>query len=440
MENIINHFTGTLKSGERDECQFKIGVEIEHFIVDKSTWNSINFYQENGIEAILKKLMPFDYKAKYEKDRLVGLDREDAIITTEPGGQLEISIKACRSIREIEGIYDNFLREIVPILEEQNQYLLTLGYHPKSKIDEIPLIPKRKYQMMEAYLKEKGRYAQNMMKGTAALQVSIDYRDEEDFSRKMKVANFISPLLAIVSDNTPIFEGEVYPQHSARSLIWQHTEYARCGTIPGIMDKPFGYDDYTAYILNMEPILLVKDHQMISTGRMKCAEVLDQAAFNAEELMHFFGMVFPVARAKNYIEIRPGDSLPYPFNFAYIALIKGLFYHQAALDDLFSMAGETDGKMLELYRAEMMEKGLQGEFAGKTIGEFLTQLFAMARSGLPAEEKHYLLPLEEIIRSRKNMAQLAKEKMIQDGLEGLRGWTLNERILEENFYVDKVAF
>lgn len=436
MDYNVNYLNEILRSGEKKESQFRIGVEIEHFVVDKNSWNSINYYQENGIETILKKLMKFDYTPIYEDVHLIGLEKEDAVITLEPGGQLEISIKACRSLQEIEYIYWNFLREVIPILEEQNQFLLTLGYHPKSKIDEIPFIPKKRYQLMSAYLKEKGKYADNMMKGTAALQVTIDYRSEEDFAKKMKVANYIAPLLALISDNSPVFEGQVYQENMLRSLIWQNTDIARSGTIPGILDKPFGYKEYANYLLNMEPILFIKDNLIINAGGMKSAAVLEQYSLNHDELIHLFSMVFPAARARTYIEIRPGDSLPYPFNFSYIALIKGLFYNEAALDYLFQLTSGIDSKMFEKYEASMLKNGVNAEFGPQAMREFLPHLFDLAREGLPDEEKSYLQPLEKLILSQKNVSDIAKERLLQEGLTGLRSWTLNDWIQEDEFRVD----
>ena len=34
-------------------------------------------------------------------------------------------------------------------------------------------------------LKPKGKYAHNMMKGTGALQIAIDYKSEEDYRKKV---------------------------------------------------------------------------------------------------------------------------------------------------------------------------------------------------------------------------------------------------------------
>ena len=426
------HFlTEILKLGEKRDRQCMVGVEIEHIVVDKNSWNSIHYYQKDGIETILKKLMRFAYKPKFEGDSLIGLEHEDYIITLEPGGQLEISIRPCSSLKKIELIYFQFLQQVIPILEEQNQFLMALGYHPKSTIADIPFIPKKRYQLMTAYLKEKGKYAHNMKKGTASLQISIDYYDEEDFIKKMRVAHFLSPVLAVISDNAPIFEGKDYEQNSLRSLIWQNTDPARSGTIPGVMDQSFGYQEYADYLLNVEPILFLKDDRALSAGNRKISDLLDQYVFTVPELEHLFSMVFPDARAKNYIEIRTGDSLPHPFSFSYIAFIKGLFYNQAALDYLFQLTETVDSETLEKYKQSMIQKGLKGDFASKTLIDFLPPLFDWAREGLPVEEIHYLQPLENLILSQENVLHRTREKLDKEGLDGLRSCILNDLIQEE---------
>lgn len=440
MNNMVyngNHLKEILKSGEKRDNQFSLGVEIEHFVVDKDSWDSVNYYQENGIEAILKKMIKYGYKPKYEGSHLIGLDKDDAVITIEPGGQLEISIRPCFLLSTIEDIYFAFLQEVIPILDEQNQSLVTLGYHPKSKIRDIPFIPKKRYELMSEYFVRKGKYAHNMMKGTAALQVSIDYRNEEDFSRKLKAANFISPLLAIIADNSPIFEGDVYNKNILRSLIWRNTDNSRSGTIPGVMDRQFGYQEYADYILNVEPILYISDKCLIDAGEMICSDVLAQCSLTNDELVHFFSMVFPDTRARNYIEIRTGDSLPFPYNFSYIALIKGLFYNNSAVECLYRMSADIDSHMLDMYKLSIMEKGLDAEFASKPVMEMMQFLFNLAKEGLTDEEKGYLYPLERLILSKKNPSQAAKEILSKKGFGGLNAWTLNDFVQEGNIHVDR---
>ncbi len=437
-QDKLKMLTEILESGEKPREDFRIGVEIEHIVVDKTTFESINYYQENGIEVILKKLLGFDYKPKYEGDYLIALEREDAIITLEPGGQLEISIMPCSSLQEIEFIYLRFLQQLVPILEEQNQLLLGIGYHPKSSILEIPFNPKKRYELMSAYLKEKGTHAHNMMKGTAALQVTIDYLDHEDFIKKLRVANFLSPVLAYMSDNGPVFEGQLFDKHSIRSLIWQNTDKARSGIIPGVMDKAaFGYEEYADYLLKVEPILIMKDNETISTEGAKTAELMEKYSFTKDELMHIMTMVFPDVRGKKYLEIRMGDSLPYPFNFSYVALIKAIFYNDTVLNRLYELSSGLDSEGMEEYKESMMSLGAKGKFLSGEIQDFVVYLLDLVKDGLSDKELQYLAPLDELLRKGKNVAQLSKELIQEKGIGALEWCGLNRIIQEGEYYADK---
>ncbi|MBP2642605.1 MAG: Glutamate--cysteine ligase [Firmicutes bacterium] len=424
----INRIVEILKSGEKHKLQGKLGVEIEHIVVNKVTWDSVTFYQEDGIETLLKKLSKFGYEPKFEDNYLVGLENEDSVITLEPGGQLEISIRPCSTLKEIETLYFNFLEQVIPIVEEQNQYLMAIGYHPKSKIKDIPFNPKERYHLMSEYFLSKGKYAHHMMKGTAALQVSIDYSDEKDFIKKLRVAYFLSPLLAVISDNAPIFEGEIYPKNSLRSLIWENTDSMRCGIIPGVMDKEFGYEEYAKYILNVEPIFIIKNDQMIAVHHKKTTEILDEYELSVEELAHICTMVFPDVRGKRYLEIRVGDSLPYPYSFSYIALIKGLFYNEAALTELYRLSQGVDSNIQQKNRDAVRQNGLSAMFSATTVSKFLPFLFELAQNGLPEHERHYVQPLEAMILSQNNALMLAKEKLLAMGLEGLTSSSLNHYI------------
>lgn len=406
LEKIID----VLKQGEKPINNFKLGAEFEHIIVDKNTFESVNYYQDKGTEVILKKMLSSGYVPKYEGEYLVGLENHEGMITLEPGGQLELSVRPCNNIKEIEDIYLNFLEIIIPVLDEQNQLLLAIGYHPKTSVKDIPFNPKKRYGYMSQYFLERGGvYAHNMMKGTASIQVIIDYKDEEDFIKKFKVAHFISPLLALITDNAPVFEGKLYQQNSIRSTIWENTDSIRGGLVEGVMEKDFGYEDYAKYILRLPPIFIVKDKEIIETQDKTTEEIMDLYNFSHEEVDHLLSMAFPDVRARKYIEIRMGDSIPYPLNLSYIALIKAIFYNDEILQYLYKLSQSIDDNKLAMYRQSMIEKGLLGCFRGKHTYEMLMLLMDLAKRGLGGEEIKYLKALEELVKQKKNPATVSKE-------------------------------
>ncbi|HEY4544468.1 MAG TPA: glutamate-cysteine ligase family protein, partial [Tissierellaceae bacterium] len=197
IEALINYF----KRQEKSVDDYKIGVEFEHFVIYKDTLKTVSYYGENGVAETLKDLEEFGYEGMYEGEYILGLTKGNKTVTLEPGSQFELSIDADISIENLEKEYLEFLEDIIPVLEKKNQDLIAVGYHPETKIDEITLLPKKRYDYMFDYFKTKGTHAHNMMKGTAALQVSLDYGNEEDYSRKFRVLNALSPVFYASFEN-----------------------------------------------------------------------------------------------------------------------------------------------------------------------------------------------------------------------------------------------
>ncbi|SDK84738.1 glutamate--cysteine ligase [Natronincola ferrireducens] len=426
QDQQANRIIEFIKGGEKPKRDFKIGVELEHIVVRKEDFQSITYYEEKGIESILKNLIPQGYKPNYEGDYVIGLEGKDEVITLEPGGQLEISIRPCSTIKEVEDIYLAFLKKIIPILEKENQLLMAIGYHPKTSIKDIPFNPKGRYKHMADYLITKGKYAHNMMKGTASLQVVIDYENQEDFMKKFRVANFLSPLFHLITDNAPIFEGKVYQDNSVRSTIWENMDKDRSGIVPGALQEDFGYKAYAQYILNTPPIFIIKNGEVITTHNKKTKELIDFYRATDEEIDHILSMVFPDVRARQYIEIRMGDTLPYPLSMAYVALIKGIFYNDVALAYLYEMAKGTEEEKVYRAKENIGKKGFEGSFKCKTAGDFIPILFDLARKGLDQEERKYLEGLEALALKHANPAQVLKARIASVGDEALGWCSLNK--------------
>lgn len=419
-EKKVDCIVEVLRKGEKEDRNFKVGVEFEHIVVKKNNFESVSYFGREGIEEILRELLHKRYEGEYEQDYLIGLKKEDNYVSIEPGAQLEFSARPCKDIKEIEQLYLSFVNDVVPILESKGAMMLGIGFLPKTSIQQIKFIPKKRYEYMSNYFKTKGKYAHYMMKGTASLQVSIDYFDEKDFVKKFKVANLLSPLFSIITDNAPIFEGELYRKNSVRTMIWNDMDDSRCGNVLGVMSKVYGYREYAEYILNVEPILIVKDGRIKNTENETVASIMDTCVFNQNEIEHLMSMVFPDVRAKQYIEIRTGDSLPYPLNLSYVALIKGLFYNEKSLDYLLLLAQEIGEGDLLRWKENILEKGFDANILGCTTKELISVIFDLSKKGLSHEEKEYLKPLETLMLKQKTATMISKELIETKGLEALR--------------------
>ena len=80
-DHIINYF----KSGIRDTKEFKIGIEHEKFLFDKTTNKRVDYQL---IIKMFKCLYEFGWKPILENKSVIGLKKSGKSITLEPGNQI----------------------------------------------------------------------------------------------------------------------------------------------------------------------------------------------------------------------------------------------------------------------------------------------------------------------------------------------------------------
>lgn len=376
IEAFIKYF----KEAETHRHKHKIGVEFEHFILD-SNLKAISYYGRDGVETLLKEINDEKWSAVFEKEHLVGLENDEAVLTLEPGAQLEISIKPCETLKETKIIYLEFLDQLKSALNKRGQKAAVLGYQPQTSVEDIDLLPKKRYDYMYNYFADKGKYAYNMMKGTASVHINIDYIDEEDYIKKMRTAYFLSPIIYYLFDNTPYFEGEVILGPSIREKIWRNCDKQRSTVIDGLFDKQFGYRDYAEYLLNVPPIISKSQGKFEYSRDKLLREIMNST--DQQTIEHYLSMVFPDIRSKKYIEIRAADGLPYPYNFGYAALIKGLFYDEKNLNKLYNRSLEYDQQQFLAFRNKMIN-----DEKNPVRDELIEEIILMADDVLDKNKKY----------------------------------------------------
>ena len=419
---LIEYF----KNGETKSSNYKVGVEFEHFIIDRKTYKTVSYYGKNGVgESIGELCEIFSAEPIKDGDYILGFQAENFSISTEPGSQFEVSIQAQDSIEKLEKIYLDFINTAKDLFSKKGQYMLCLGYHPVTKIDEITLLPKERYRHMFEHFKKRGSMAHNMMKGSASVQVALDYTCEEDFKEKYFVGSALSPILYSIFDNSPIFENKPYEEHNLREKIWENTDSERSGLLKLGFDEDLSYEKYADFILNTTPIFEEKNGKVFDVSDKKLYEIFEED--DGEDLIfHAISIVFPDIRLKTYVEFRMFDSVPYPLNYSIVTLLKGLFYSKENLDQLKEKFKSVDYKTCIQAKVDSEKYGLAAKYLGKTILEHANELVEMAKAGLVDEERKYLDPLEKLLASKKTRKEAMLEILENQGLEGL----IKESILE----------
>jgi len=423
----IKIYTDFFKKNQKNESNKLIGAEFEHFVVDKMSSKSISYDQENGVKDLLKEISSdFDWQRNYEGIHLFSLKKNGSTITLEPGAQIELSLKPAKTIESLEKEYLNLMRDIVGSANKFNYNILPIGYHPKTKIDELSRIPKKRYKYMHDYLGKQGKYAHNMMKGTSSVQVSIDYFNEKDFSDKFKVAYLLAPLFTTLLDNTPIFEGKKNYSRNSRMTIWQNCDDKRCGLIPGILDNnTFSYSNYADYILNLSPIFLLDE----KGNAYKSEEILksnfDPNEWNYKQFYHTLSMIFPDVRAKEYIELRFLDALPYPLNFAFVSVIEELFYNKSNLNYLLKNYADklSDKDYKDVYKS-IQKNGLDALFGDFTLRKLKDEVIELLeKSG--KKNKPLVNPLIDLFKKEKSLREVILDSKDSNFYSSINNMALN---------------
>lgn len=397
-----------LQSGAKGDASLgSLGVEVEHFVVDARTSQAVPYEDPArgfGVRDVLEQLACFYPEKSFGHDGdLIGLSSSEASLSLEPAAQLEISIAPFSSIAAIVEVYERFRSRVDPLLAQHGCMLVCQGYHPTARALDLPLIPKQRYRYMNDYFHVLGTRAERMMRASASTQVSVDYRDEADAVRKMRVAQALAVVLASLADNAPVFEGS--PAHGplARMGVWRDVDDARCGTVPGLFDEGFGFETYADWLLGTCPIFVTRpaaDDPMgpalRSVAGISAAEAYADAPMADADIEHLMSMFWPDVRLKRFVEIRPADSLPVERMAGYAALIKGLFYSEeslAAIEEAFGAHGDVwplDGFSTRAAFDAVREQGDAARFAGRTLAEWKRFVLDVAHAALEEDERGYL--------------------------------------------------
>ncbi len=396
--------------GAHDVCD-KLGVEVEHFIVT-ADGEDVSYHGRDGqpgVADILEYLSQYyPERSHNDKGELLGLASEDGSITLEPAAQIEISIAPFAEVASVVAAYERFRDRIDPFLNKHNMKLVHGGYHPTKKAFDLTLIPKRRYAFMDEYFTSIKTVGHRMMRASASTQVSVDFYNEADAVRKMRVANVLAPVLAVIADGTTVFEAEKIKRPIARFDLWRQVDPLRCGVVPGLFDDGFDVGTYVDWILNTRPIFVTRaaandpeGPALRADGGQVAADLYADAPMIKADIEHVLSMFWPDVRLKRFVEIRPADSLPADVMAGYTALVKGLFYSEeslAAIEEILGVTGNSwpiEKQDIDDAVESIFKNCFEAACYGWPLDSWVELLFSLANKALDADEAKYLGKLYE---------------------------------------------
>jgi len=245
-EKIIEYF----KSGIKKTENFKIGIEHEKFLFNNKNNQRIDY---SKIKEMFSALMEFGWNPVFEKNNIVGLNKGGKNITLEPGNQIELSGDKLNHIHEACAESQDYLFELKQVTKKLDISIVSAGFDPISKLNEIPNNPKQRYKLMTNDMPLGGELSLDMMYRTCGTQLNIDYNSENDFIKKFRIVNSIVPISIALFANSSIVEKRKSNYLSYRSKVWQST--AR-GGLPKIFFENLDFEKYSDFVINF-PVLFI---------------------------------------------------------------------------------------------------------------------------------------------------------------------------------------
>ncbi len=376
-EQIIKYF----ESGIKKTKNFKIGIEHEKFLFDNKNNKRIDYLK---IKEMFSALIEFGWNPILEERNIIGLNKAGKNITLEPGNQIELSGDKLNNIHEACAESQDYLFELKQVTKKLDISIVSAGFDPISKLDEIPNNPKQRYKLMTKDMPLGGELSLDMMYRTCGTQLNIDYNSEKDFNKKFKIVNSIVPISIALFANSSIVEKKKSNYLSYRSKVWQHT----CrGGLPKLFFEDLNFEKYADFVINF-PILFIQDNENYISGQKytfkdfmnrKINEINNRLP-NENDLSTHLSTIFTENRLKKYIELRSMDTCGWDCLCAGPAFNIGLLY--GSLDEVYDLISKWDkDKIINAY-LEAPKKGFNTQLMGKDLLYWASTLLDLSRKGL----------------------------------------------------------
>ncbi|MFP4648723.1 MAG: glutamate--cysteine ligase [Halorhodospira sp.] len=411
-----------LERGARTPEQWRIGTEHEKFVHYLEDFTPVPYEGERGICAFLEGLTRFGWQPVHEKGRTIALKREGgASVSLEPGGQVELSGAQLENLHETCVEVRDHLKQVDTVARELQLGLSGFGFHPVWRREQIPWMPKARYEVMGRYMPRVGSLGLDMMLRTCTVQVNLDFSDEADMRRKFRVGMALQPIATALFANSPFTDGQPNGYLSYRSRVWEDTDPDRCGMLDFVFEEGMGFERYVDYVLDVPMYFVYRNGRYIDCAgesfRDFLAGRLPQLPGERPTLSDWddhLSTLFPEVRLKQFLEMRGADGGPWRGLCALPSFWTGLLYDDAALAAAEALVSDWRVEEIRALRQQVPRTALKTPFRNTTVGEFAREVLTIAADGLRnrqrldnqgQDERRHLDRLWEIVNSGRTPAE-----------------------------------
>ena len=250
------------------------------------------------------------------------------MLSTEPGGQLELSSAPAASLG---GCVAAAGEDMAALREAIGAAGLRLAGHgldpirPPRRVLDLP-----RYAAMEEFFDRRGPWGRVMMCNTASVQVCLDAGDENGgpagYRSRWRLLHAVGPVLVGAFANSPLRRGHPSGWRSTRQAVWSRLDPGRTrppdGAEPAVIQPGCGpqpprdpRDAWTAYALDAELMCIRRDGRSDWTAPpgLTFRDWLRGAGERrptTDDLTYHLSTLFPPVRPRGHLELRMIDAQP----------------------------------------------------------------------------------------------------------------------------------
>ncbi len=409
----IQQLADHLAEGGKPKEQWLIGTEHEKFGFRYHDFAS-PAYEPGGIRAILEGMSSPEWEPIVDAGNTIGLKglgrRAGASISLEPGGQFELSGAPLRTLHATKAEMDEHFESVSALAKSLGIGFAPLGYHPTLTREQAEWMPKSRYAIMRRYMQRTGTMGLDMMLRTCTVQVNLDYADEADMRRKLRVSLALQPLATALFANSPFKEGKPNGLQSNRAHVWTDVDADRTGMPVMMFADDFGFEQFTGWLLDMPMYFIQRDGRYIDLAGCSFREFmagrLDAAEGHVATVGDFADHVttaFTDVRLKRFLEMRGADAGSPAMMLALSAFWVGLLYDSDALAAAEALVRRYRIEEFIALRPLVPRTAMETPWASGTLRDLAREVLDIAKRGLQSrlpiagtDESIYLDPLQTI--------------------------------------------
>jgi glutamate--cysteine ligase len=409
-----------LEAGCKTPEDWRIGTEHEKFGYCRDTLKPLPYDGERSVRAVLEGLQHrFDWSPIFEGENIIGLEKDGANVSLEPGGQLELSGAPLETIHQTCDEVNEHLRQVREVADRIGVGFIGLGAAPIWRHEDMPMMPKGRYRLMTDYMGRVGTLGKTMMYRTCTVQVNLDFASEADMVKKLRVALALQPVATALFANSPFIDGAPNGHKSWRSRVWRDLDADRTGMLPFVFEDGFGFQRWVDYALDVPMYFVYRDGRYIDALGQSFRDFMkgELPALPGEvptlsDWADHLTTLFPEARIKKFIEMRGADGGPWRRLCALPAFWVGLMYDQGSLDAAWDLVKDWDAETRDALRVEASVHALDARVGRIDMHDLAREVLAIAEAGLAArartgadglipDETHFLSALKDSVETGK---------------------------------------